>query len=57
MLLAFLVESSKEISIPPFSFIIYHIFCVNLKESGLNWASLVGCCLWGHAELDTTDAI
>ena len=57
MPLAFLVKSSKEISIPPFSFIIYHIFCVNLKDSVLNWASLVGFCLWGHTESDTTDII
>lgn len=32
---AFLVESFKEISIfSPFSFIIYHFFCVNLKDFG-----------------------
>ena len=25
-------------------------------SSTLAWRSLVGCCLWGHTELDTTEA-
>ena len=29
---------------------------VFLPGESQGWGSLVGCCLWGHAELDTTEA-
>ena len=30
---------------------------VFLPGESQGWGSLVGCCLWGHTELDTTEAI
>ena len=30
---------------------------VFLPEEFLGWRSLVGCCLWGHTELDTTERL
>ena len=29
---------------------------VFLPGESQGWGSLVGCCLWGHTELDTTEA-
>ena len=55
------IQSRTRLSDFPFTFQFAALEKVMATHSSVlawriqGWGSLVGCCLWGHTELDTTD--